>query len=478
MTKFNKRLTHLTIPELIAFLGDFGLPVPAQHNAGILRGLVKTHMQQNPRLMRDDDYKELWPVRVRTAYLSRDSLTPSDDNEEPWGGIIPAHIPTPTPSPSPSPQPEAHGPPPPVVLQQAADLQYLQSLDPDVLRQFVQASHSGFQVPNPAPFAFAPALPVSRGRPERIPGLLSSNASSLPPEKIRKIMSEGWKIHFTLNYLTDATCSHSNSIAIKELDEILAFDATRGLVSISRELPIDPELKMTFAEWFQAWGRLLDLIRLYLPREASRWQRHYELILQQPNMSEKWELCLAYDSEVRRRSCSSPIDPGEFHLDIWNECESRWMAKSTLDKVRAEFTQLRLPAPNSSNPSSFAPAASSRSRASQSNQPYSNARSFRDRIPASGSNTVSGSFRCFVCGSGALGHRAKWCDAENLISGRPTILRRAHGGSRLDSDGNYYCYTFNGHDGCTGGNTCRNGKHWCTLCGGRDGHSAQKCRAV
>ncbi|KAJ7468917.1 hypothetical protein B0H11DRAFT_1920927 [Mycena galericulata] len=70
------------------------------------------------------------------------------------------------------------------------------------------------------------------------------------------------------------------------------------------------------------------------------WREHYERILNRPNKEDDWALCVAYDTEVRRRRCVTPIDPSVFHLAIWNEVEPKHIARKTYEKVRAEFGKL------------------------------------------------------------------------------------------------------------------------------------------
>jgi hypothetical protein len=65
----------------------------------------------------------------------------------------------------------------------------------------------------------------------------------------------------------------------------------------------------------------------------------YERILRRPNQQDEWAVCVAYDAEVRRRSCTSSLDPAIFHLVIWNDLEAKHIARVALETVRAEIAK-------------------------------------------------------------------------------------------------------------------------------------------
>ncbi|KAJ7355274.1 hypothetical protein DFH08DRAFT_621579, partial [Mycena albidolilacea] len=297
-------------------------------------------------------------------------------------------------------------------------------------------------------------------RPERQLGLTATNAAHLVPEAIRKRFAQGWKQHVPLHFLTDSYCSHDNAETAKELDDTYTLDGSRGVIAVSKTLPSEPELALEFGEWFQAWGRLLELIKTYCPTELHLWHEHYERILNRPNKQDDWALCVAYDTEVRRRCCSSALDPSVFHLAIWNDLEPKHMARVTLAKVRAELAR-----------------ASVSSQGGNSSKTSNH--SFRgnpNRLQITSSGTEA-QFRCFICGDVDPAHRSRKCAARKLINGKDTIIwSRKEGEPRLDRNGVSYCYGFNGRSGCDQGANCSHGKHWCTLCGAKDGaHAAQGC---
>ncbi|KAJ6462321.1 hypothetical protein DFH09DRAFT_1228301, partial [Mycena vulgaris] len=276
-----------------------------------------------------------------------------------------------------------------------------------------------------------------------------------------------------------------------ELDDYYSIDSTHGIVARSKKLTIAPELSLTFAEWFQGWARLRELIQTYLPGELQYWLVHYERILNHPNQRDEWPICLGYCSEVRRRSCTSALDPSVFHLTIWNDQESKFMARVTLQTVRAEL--------NIASGSSYAPKSHGPSKSNtrhnpsnpnvryhpykESSPPRSKGNSFRgnpNHLQITAGPGGDAHFRCFICADPDPSHRSRFCTARKLTNGNDAILTsRKPGDPRTDRNGVSYCYSWNGRSGCDQGTNCSHGKHWCSLCGSKDGsHAAQICPAV
>ncbi|KAJ7769488.1 hypothetical protein B0H16DRAFT_1227418, partial [Mycena metata] len=187
---------------------------------------------------------------------------------------------------------------------------------------------------NQTPATPATTATASRKRPSRVPGLTASNAGYLIPEAVRKRFSgpNGWTSHLPLHLLTDKFCSFNNQASAKELNDLFTMDGSSGtIMSVAKELPFEPELSLTFDEWFQAQGRFLELIETYVPEEHELWVVHFNRILHRPNRAKHWPLCLEYDSEIRRRSLTTGIDPSAFHLDVWNELESAHIGNRAIE---------------------------------------------------------------------------------------------------------------------------------------------------
>lgn len=311
-----------------------------------------------------------------------------------------------------------------------------------------------------------PAVATARGRPSRVAGLTASGAGALVPEPIRKKFMDGWKTHVPFQYLTDKYCSFTNRAATKELNDLFSLDNSGGtILSVAKELAFEPELSLTFDEWFQAQDRLLQLILTYLPDEHDLWAAHFDHIIHHPNRALNWSTWLEYDSIIRRRACSEPIDPSLFHLSVWNEIEAKHITNRAIAAVQRQF-QGKI--------------ATDHTTSGTRNSGYSDRSRGAASSPQSRSFRSSTRLRCFVCGSDDPGHRARSCTARRLVNGKDSIILTGQaGGARRDRDGVAYCFSFNGHRGCNNGANCEKGKHWCTICGGRDGlHCAQDCTSL
>jgi hypothetical protein len=311
-------------------------------------------------------------------------------------------------------------------------------------------------------------LTLSRKRPMRTPGLTGTNAAFLVPDHIRKKFSDGWNVHVPLTFLTDSGCLLKDKPSAGAANEILTLDKFTGRIQTSsKPLTDDGELDLTFDEWHQAWRRLLDLIRTFLPEEFLMWEIHYSFILNNENRAELWPLYLAYDAEIRRRATQLAIDPSKFSIGIWNDLEARYTAKKVLSLVQSD---LRLQ-------SNHTPSVHQHNK--QNNQNSS-------RNPSQGSSfrnnqqppDMSKTGRCIFCGNRTKDHLSRNCTASCNTSGVPCHLHRLEpSGTRQSKSGKRYCYAWNGLKGCDLGPTCTRGEHLCTLCGSTS-HTAQQCDVV
>jgi len=186
-----------------------------------------------------------------------------------------------------------------------------------------------------------PAAPVintyaSRERPARRIGSLASEAGYLVPDQVQKFFHAGWKEHVPLIFLTNKHCSYKSGLQVTSQDTI-SFDENGKIIMTPKTLPAKGKLNMTFEEWFQAWTRFLPLIQQYRPEEYELWVKHYLRILHHETQSEFWQLWLAYDVEVRRRSTCQDINPQEMHSHIWNDLELRYLEKKVEARVEAKM---------------------------------------------------------------------------------------------------------------------------------------------
>ncbi|KAJ6447581.1 hypothetical protein C8R45DRAFT_850757, partial [Mycena sanguinolenta] len=311
---------------------------------------------------------------------------------------------------------------------------------------------------------------MGRKRPSRVLGATTSASGALIPEAIRKKFSgpDGWKTHVPLHFLTDKYCSISNHASTEELNDLFSIDGSSGtVISVAKELPADPELELTFDQWFQAFGRLLELIKTYVPEEHPLWVVHFECMLYATNRSEEWSLWLEYDSQVRSRALNEVFDPSVFQTQIWTQLQAKHIKNSVVTLL----------GPLSKSGGRKAGRSGS-GNDNRGEHPYNvSDRPPRDRDTSNSFRTYS---RCFFCGSSEPGHTSRVCTSRQIVNGKPVILIfKKQGANRKDRDGEAYCYSFSGRNGCSGGGNCNKGKHWCSLCGNKSGvHSAQDCASI
>lgn len=364
--------------------------------------------------------------------------------------------------------------------------------------------HSLHPSPKPPQMPVATRTSSGRKRPERLPGMTSSSAAPLVSDFIRKKFAEGWHEHVSLEYLTDSYCAFGNRKATKHLRDSFSITGTGTLTANSEPLPSDRESSLSFDEWYQAWQRLLPLIQEFLPQDLEAWTTHFDTIMAKSNRAERWETWLAYDIMVRTQSTQIGLDPAEFQHEIWNSLEAHIMQKQVLEQT---LLRLGLPTPSSSSqpftynqrryedPSASRPGYTPQNRARDSpysrdtgsfaNRPRNERDSFRavPAITSPSEPSQSRRLRCFICASDDPSHASRHCKETSLVSGRDCHIKRAPSAGtndtrRFDRDGNSYCYSWNGKNGCDSRpDSCRFGRHWCSLCGTKS-HNAQRCPSV
>ena len=313
--------------------------------------------------------------------------------------------------------------------------------------------------------AIDPVTPSCK-RPARMPGLVGTNAAFLVQDHIQKKFADGWHVHVPLTFLTDKGCLMKDRPATSLSHDVLTIDSATGQISTSsKSLSDDGELDLSFDEWHQAWRRLLDLIKTYIPDKFAMWEVHYHFILDSDNRAKLWPLYLAYDAEIQKRTVYLPIDPSKFSIGIWNDLEARYTAKKVLSLVQSDLKN------NSHTPSSQ-PDSLNGSR-NYGTRNTSNTSSFRGHQITPDS---SKSGRCIFCGDCSRSHTSRGCLATCNMNGTPCHMFKTETGARQTRSGKRYCYSWN-LTRCDQATPCRRGDHCCTLCGSSS-HTAQLCEAT
>lgn len=234
------------------------------------------------------------------------------------------------------------------------------------------------------------------GRPPRQPGLTITGTSYRIPDPIRRKFREGWKEHVPLTFLTDDACRFTGSSASKAVRELYTVDETSGrVITTSKPLADDGELQLPFDEWHQAWRRLLNLIREYLPEEFGAWETHYRTIRDKENRSRQWKLWLAYDIEIRRRATYFPFDVSIIQNEILNDLEPEYLVNRVIS-IQENNSYRR----NQSSSSTT----TNTSRPQPYHNHYTNARESRSELKSYSNssfcpaNSERSTTRCIICG--------------------------------------------------------------------------------
>ena len=302
-------------------------------------------------------------------------------------------------------------------------------------------------------------------------GQQATSIGLLVPEHIRKKFKDRWTVHVPLTYLTDKHCALANSDHTFS-NETLTLDESSGkLLTTLKSLSPRGELDLTFDEWQQAWLHLLDLIGTYIRDKYHVWKKHYLAILNNETRAARWDLWLAYDTEIRCRSTVQGIDPSIHHILIWNELEAFYIAKRVKDEISKSFPHRNTYQSNSNRYSPY------QNRTSDN----SNNNSFRAQIRGGNNSfrarptSLQTVLRCIFCGDSSGAHTSKNCNSNTLINGNPCHLHKAGPSEpRRNKNNKSYCYSWNGHRGCHYQANCTRGEHLCSLCGSNT-HNAQSC---
>ncbi|QRW14259.1 hypothetical protein RhiLY_13258 [Ceratobasidium sp. AG-Ba] len=302
-----------------------------------------------------------------------------------------------------------------------------------------------------------------RHNPEKAEGVLVSAVGSRIPRKIDKIFEDGWKEHVPLSMLTDSYCESREAAADPDK---MSWTMKHGRVALASSSlsTVKSELDLNFAEWTQAWRRLLILIKRYFRKSyLNRWRAHFNHIFSNPNRDRYWHLFLQYDSSMRERSTQESIDASVFQQHIFDHFVLEHQLQPSAPQPLS-MPQGGHPLPTPSTRRAEPPLLYNSTDRPGPRNSYTNPRHKGDKK----------FFRCFRCGR-AEPHGPSTCRHTSQSNGREIIITKPVAGGPWMLDGGPLCYKFNTASGCPKPD-CDFKPHRCSLCKSSV-HGAQQCTA-
>ena len=279
-----------------------------------------------------------------------------------------------------------------------------------------------------------------------------SRSGIILPDQAKRIMRQGFKSYIPLSCLTVKSCKEQRHKASQP--ETLQVLKGEIISSKAKGYSSENEKSLLPQEWHQATTTLIQLIQTYYEpwsedpdeadqpdRLAKKYTKIFHTIATRSSFVTDFDIFLEYACDVMR----------------WDVDRRNRHKKSQIHEFDKEhFQNLQFQAVRKATSSySHAPNGSKDSKSS-----YGRLRSeFR------GDKKIWVRF-CGVC-AGSHGwkeHRAK--------NGK--FLSKQNGKWK-DAGGNEYCFDFNHPSGCKRENCGEHFKHWCSMCGSKDGHSAPHC---
>ncbi|CAK5270747.1 unnamed protein product [Mycena citricolor] len=364
MTPFTQLLSQTPRPRINELCALWGLS--ASGNLNDCRSRLKAYMDDNMDLTEDDTFAGLFTQQQRNEYAAnpyppawegiqqtdRADSPPTADQDVRGSSATPGNDHAIRGSPPLSGDYDRAGGLGPVDSAAGreagtAQRQLLQSLPVEALDRLLDSFFSGRMndtavppttvVPRHNPVAVSGV----RRRPDRIQGSVSTDAGIQIIEPIlNRFLGTGniWAHHIPLHLLTDAFCRrYGVGATTKDFDDNRTLDkASNTVLTIPKDIPFEPELRLSLAEWTQAWKRLMYLIERYVPQELNLWQQHYFKIMHYHNRERVWPMLLAYDSRVRRASIVEALDPSVWQTNIWEDVKIEFDAERLdLDGVKS-----------------------------------------------------------------------------------------------------------------------------------------------
>jgi hypothetical protein len=260
------------------------------------------------------------------------------------------------------------------------------------------------------------------------------------------------------------------------------------------------EHSLTFADWLTASRKYLDIVQEFSPKMYKKWLKHYQENYYGGAINEaNWTFMLEYDIDLRRNARpSTGTTPDMQYTNLRQRVDERVrvMEKEELKALArggkgAGYTSSssRPPPAQYTQQTNYPERFFGGAGGYVPQKPIENAGA--PYLPISSTAVVnalaihperlqikdaphSTRLFCFACGSNE--HMAKTCNATQQANGKPIVAKRA-GPKRswFLSNGDRFCYNWNGLNGCSEAGDCKLGLHVCSRCEFR-GHSARACQ--
>ena len=295
--------------------------------------------------------------------------------------------------------------------------------------------------------------------------------TTVVPMKIILALEQGMPQFIPLSLLTAKACRDAMRTSSLDRSAKHALQLEGNAITVkAATFDTSKESSMTPLDWLDASGRFVELVRRHLTvgdntepggpdahAIATMWDTHFRRIQRRPNFSERFEVYLEYDIQVRYAYIHRP---NTFLPSMWHDP----LYQSILEDYYFKHLSVR-----SSTKSSYAP-----STRAASIQGVTDIRGGSNSFHSSSSSGTAHSrdgerkatVRCMYCGS--RNHTYRRCPGSGS-----TKLHKADDGVWRDVEGQTYCINHNGPRPCPRKDACSH-VHACSLCLSGD-HAAQSC---
>lgn len=286
--------------------------------------------------------------------------------------------------------------------------------------------------------------------------------TTVVPMKIILALEQGMPQFIPLSLLTAKACRDAMRTSSLDRSAKHALQLEGNAITVkAATFDASKESSMTPLDWLDASGRFVELVRRHLTvgdntepggpdahAIATMWDTHFRRIQRRPNFSERFEVYLEYDIQVRYAYIHRP---NTFLPSMWHDP----LYQSILEDYYFKHLSVR-----SSTKSSYAP--STRAASIQGvTDIQGGSNSFRSSSSSGTARSRDGerkaTVRCMYCGS----------------RDHSTKLHKADDGVWRDVEGQTYCINHNGPRPCPRKDACSH-VHACSLCLSGD-HAAQSC---